>query len=257
MDKFDNPIVFHSINYLIMDPQIIDYYNETPHEVNVIDKMNEELDEVQKENDNLKKKLEEYDKIMKKYQMPRVKVESVEEYQLLEKKLEEFEEFIDVESNNFSSVDLHNHYHNYGRHYDMMHGPGCIEDENGFIYKSISKLDDLTNHQNREWCEHRILIAIEMFMKTEGDVHTGIEVNLSGIIFGLNNNSDQAQLPLTYCELSRLNRPSWTDQEDLSGMQGHNILNIPYYNCENCGKLDDTGDCEAWGGLFCIDCQLD
>ena len=30
-----------------MDPQIIDYYNEMPHEVNVIDKMNEELDEVQ------------------------------------------------------------------------------------------------------------------------------------------------------------------------------------------------------------------
>ena len=48
-----------------MDPQIIDYYNEMPHEVNVIDKMNEELGEVQKENDNLKKKIEEYDKIMK------------------------------------------------------------------------------------------------------------------------------------------------------------------------------------------------
>jgi hypothetical protein len=238
-----------------MDPQIIDYYNEMPHEVNVIDKMNEELNEVQKENDNLKKKIGEYDKIMKKFQMPRVKVESVEEYQLLEKNLDELGEFIDSETSNLSSVDLHNHYHNYGNSDDIMLGPGCIEDENEFIYKSISKLDDLTNHQNREWCEHRILIAIEMFMKTEGDVHTGIEVNLSGIIFGLNNNRDQAQLPLTYCELSRLNRPSWTDQEDLSGMQGHNILNIPYYNCENCGKLDDYGEPEIYGGLFCIDCQ--
>ena len=238
-----------------MDPQIIDYYNEMPHEVNVIDKMNEELDEVQKENDNLKKKLEEYDKIMKKYQMPRVKVESVEEYQLLEKKLDEFDEFIDSETVNFSPVDLHNHYHNYGKSGDIMPGPGCIEDENGFIYKSINKLDELTNHQNREWCEHRILISVEMFMKTEGDVHTGIEINLSGIIFGLNNNSDQAQLPLTYCELSRLNRPIWADPEDNTGMQGHNILNIPYYNCEKCGKLDDYGEPEFYGRLFCIDCS--
>ena len=29
----------------------------------------------------------------------------------------------------------------------------------------------------------------------------------------LSCDSDHEQLPLTYCELSRLNRPSWTDQE--------------------------------------------
>jgi len=248
-----------------MDPQIIDHYNEMPHEVNVIDKMNEELAEVQKENDNLKKKLEEYDKIMKKFQMPRVKVESVEEYQLLEKKLDELGEFIEFEESKYKYA-IRNKPETAHEHLGLPY----YKDDSGYlpseifdhpvgasIYTLIEELDELTNHQNREWCEHRILTAVDMFMKTEGDVHTGIEVNLSGIIFGLNNNSDQAQLPLTYCELSRLNRPSWTDQEDLSGMQGHNILNIPYYNCVNCGKLDDTGDCEAWGGLFCVDCQLD
>ena len=41
-----------------MEPQIIDYYNEMPSGVNVIEKMNEELAQVQKENDELKKKLE-------------------------------------------------------------------------------------------------------------------------------------------------------------------------------------------------------
>ena len=30
-----------------MEPQLIDYYNEMPHMVNVIDKMNEELAEAQ------------------------------------------------------------------------------------------------------------------------------------------------------------------------------------------------------------------
>ena len=43
-----------------MEPQIIDYYNDIPSGVNVIDKMNEELEQVQKENDELKKKLDIY-----------------------------------------------------------------------------------------------------------------------------------------------------------------------------------------------------
>lgn len=33
-----------------MEPQVIDYYNEMPSGVNVIEKMNEELVQVQKEN---------------------------------------------------------------------------------------------------------------------------------------------------------------------------------------------------------------
>lgn len=229
-----------------MDPQIIDFYNEMPHEVNVIDKMNEELDEVQKENDNLKKKLEEYDKIMKKFQMPRVKVESVEEYQLLEKKLDELGEFIKVESNNCSSVDLHCHFHNYGLSDDIMLGPGCIEDENGFIYKLTNKLDELTNHQNKEWCEHRILIAIEMFLQFSlPPLHPEYISDMIGL-------SGEDYLPKIYYELSNLHIPEWSCRNE-----HHNILNIPYYNCENCGKLNDAGDYEAWGGLFCIDCQLD
>uniref|UniRef100_A0A6C0C4L1 Uncharacterized protein n=1 Tax=viral metagenome TaxID=1070528 RepID=A0A6C0C4L1_9ZZZZ len=37
-----------------MEPQIIDYYNEFPHSINVIDKMNKELNDIQKENNILK-----------------------------------------------------------------------------------------------------------------------------------------------------------------------------------------------------------
>ena len=43
-----------------MEPQIIDFYNEFPHSVNVIEKMNEELSEIQDENNKLKEKLHEY-----------------------------------------------------------------------------------------------------------------------------------------------------------------------------------------------------
>ena len=46
-----------------MEPQIIDYYNEMPSGINVIDKMNEELDELQKKYDALKQRYEPDDEL--------------------------------------------------------------------------------------------------------------------------------------------------------------------------------------------------
>ena len=40
-----------------MEPQIIDYYNEEPQIMKIIDKMNEEFNELQKEYEKLKKEL--------------------------------------------------------------------------------------------------------------------------------------------------------------------------------------------------------
>ena len=47
-----------------MEPQIIDYYNEYPYGINVIDKMNQELEESQ----NKIKELEEYQNKCKEYE---------------------------------------------------------------------------------------------------------------------------------------------------------------------------------------------
>ena len=41
-----------------MEPQIIDYYNENPHMMNIIDNMNEEYDDLYNENYILKKQIE-------------------------------------------------------------------------------------------------------------------------------------------------------------------------------------------------------
>ena len=41
-----------------MEPQMVDYYNEMPSGINVIDKMNEELDDLQKKYDELKQRYE-------------------------------------------------------------------------------------------------------------------------------------------------------------------------------------------------------
>jgi hypothetical protein len=237
-----------------MEPQIVDYYNELPHSVNVIDKMNEELSETQNENEKLKRELEEFHKLMNRFNMPRIKVDTVEEYQLFESKLEEFKNFIEEELSGTNLLDIVNHYHNYGLSDDTMPGPGCIEDEDGFIYRFINKLDELTNHVNREWCEYRILTSFEVFIKTEGDVHNGEVVSLSNIIIGLNNNSDEEQLPKIYCELSNKFTPAYGPEWSQIDYN-INMMNIPYYKCEKCGKYDDYGETEIYGGLFCIDCQ--
>jgi hypothetical protein len=102
----------------------------------------------------------------------------------------------------------------------------------------------LTNHQNKEWCEHRILVAIEMFLDRDNESEPA--TNISDMI-GL---SGEDYLPKIYYELSNLHMPEWSWR-----CEHHNILNIPYYNCEKCGKLDDYGEPEIYGGLFCIDCQ--
>ena len=55
-----------------MEPQMIDYYNEMPYGVNVIDKMNEELAELQSKYDELQsnhKKLQtKHNKSIKKFE---------------------------------------------------------------------------------------------------------------------------------------------------------------------------------------------
>ena len=59
-----------------MEPQIIDYYNEKPHMMKIIDKMNEEFSDLQKENEKLKEKLIQYE-------TPKILFESIEEYNKL------------------------------------------------------------------------------------------------------------------------------------------------------------------------------
>jgi len=222
-----------------MEPQMIDHYNELPHSVNVIERMNEELYEVQKENKKLKMELEGFHKLMNRFNMPRIKVDTVEEYQLFESKLEGFENWFRSEQ----PENISNEYINSKR-------GSSSSKYNDFITDTINKLDELTNHINREWCQCRILTSIDMFIKTEGDIHCEEEVCLINIIIGLNNNSDEEQLPKIYCELSNKFIPEWSQSDEHI-----NMMNIPYYKCEKCGKYDDGGETEIYGGLFCIDCQ--
>ena len=68
-----------------MESQIIDYYNNMPSGINVIDKMNEELDDLQKKYDELEKK---YEKI-KKFPRPEIRVKTIDEIKIYSKKIED------------------------------------------------------------------------------------------------------------------------------------------------------------------------
>lgn len=78
-----------------MEPQIIDYYNEIPNGINVIDKMNEELSELQKKYSDLEKIHKEYKKthIEEIFLIPKIRVNSINE---LKERIKKIKESIDI-----------------------------------------------------------------------------------------------------------------------------------------------------------------
>ncbi len=64
-----------------MEPQLIDYYNEMPHSVNVIDGMNKELSELQEKYDELKNIHNDYIKIHTEetFPYPKIRIQSFDE----------------------------------------------------------------------------------------------------------------------------------------------------------------------------------
>ena len=151
-----------------MEPQLIDCYNEMPHGVHIINKLNEEYEEVLQEVNQLKeqcKKLEtENTRILrqcKKYQPPLVKISSIAEYDTFSEKIEGFEQFvkdimtsIEDEGDDISGT-ISDDYVSYEDSYNQ-----DLKTKT-YIYKMIQELNKVTNDMNYEWCEYHILSRIE------------------------------------------------------------------------------------------------
>lgn len=140
-----------------MEPQIIDHYNELPHSINVIDKMNEELSEAQKETKKLKEELEKY-KMMNLY-VPKINITLINKEQYIDY----MELFDEIKEN------IRNHLYIYKEN-------GLISDEEYDLKKacenSYKLVEILFNGLNdrganlnisREWCEYRIDNALDKF----------------------------------------------------------------------------------------------
>jgi len=266
-----------------MEPQLIDYYNETPHGINVIDKMNEEFAELQKKYLDLEKKIN-------KFKTPFIHAETKEEYK----------EYADIICNQFKNkikgflydeetglLAVMNEFKTTPSYWLEMYsargpyGNGKISVDKMFqaswyeffylkkescLEKIINELDLITKHKNKEWCELRINIAFETCLKSKsvqlghgaypGDghrfddserIHDLIhEEIIEDLIHHIFNDEHNDYLPRLYIETCRAH----SLLEFLGGMDDGGMNDLICFNCKKCGKLDNYND-----ELLCVDCE--
>jgi len=195
-----------------MESQIVDFYNELPHGINVIEKMNEEYSELQKENEIIKEKLNSLPKLdyMKNFQMPVIIHYNYKEYLTYIRCIDMVGEFCIFDPQYAAGLDM----------------------ENADIKKIIQVLDVLTMGKNPIWCEYRVKIALDLynsFMFQEED-EMCIFKNL---VFGIDSDEtgEYCDLPLTYRELSALHSPDQYCDEY------HNIYHTAHFKCPNCERI--------------------
>ena len=228
-----------------MEPHIIDYYNEMPHMVNVIDKMNEELDDAQARI----KQLEEENKLLDRFRMPQFKVDTIEEYKQFEKNIEAFvvrcKEVLKDETNGLKVVLTSNDdlcvnlYESYKYNLDHIHR---WRDKKAFADFLIDELDTLTQHKNIEWCKYRIdeslkntLNKLDHLLYIDEDL---IDLIVDDHIISCYFETPIITLPCNYIP---------------PGGECWNCLwGCIYYNCEKCDEVGYYNDSET--KLLCIDC---
>lgn len=140
-----------------MEPQMIDYYNEMPYCVNVIDKMNEELAEAQARIKQLelqlkkeKNKLAKFNSFMK----PRCIEDDLCDLEAFEEDIRnKFLEWCDNDLSNYEklSYKLMKDYNEYS----------TTSNEDSLIKYIIHKLNEYTHYENPRWCEIFVLSTLE------------------------------------------------------------------------------------------------
>ena len=142
-----------------MEPHIIDYYNEMPHMVNVIDKMNEEFAQAQARIKQLELQLKkEKRKSAKMVAFKRPLCIDAEECDL-----EKFEEDIRNKFLEWCDNDLSQ----YERLSYKLMGDYKVyttsSNEHSVIKYIINKLNEYTHNQNPKWCEFFVLTTLEAY----------------------------------------------------------------------------------------------
>ena len=217
-----------------MEPQIIDYYNESPHGINVIDKLNEEYSELQS-------KYDEYIKsITARYIAPFHIAKTFDEYKKYEKILyEEFpkkvREILNDKKYGLLAINNLDPYpesvYNRIQHNSWIY----IKDNiNWFSNKLINELDNITKNKNRLWCKDRINLALEICLSKYDNIN---EENNEEIIDDLIEHIlNSKNLPNFYTKTIDFHTNENID----------NGLELPFsslgwlncYHCEKCGILE-------------------
>ena len=149
-----------------MEPQIIDYYNELPHGLHVIDKMNQELEDLQKKYEKLEKaynELKDLQNLNIRIQFPSIEDRNEKHKQMMDKIKEECNLFIDECPNdllydygfNCISRPLYGGVQPFGTYSDIIH---CIESE----LKRISNNDKWSS-----LCSDEVVSGLSFFRGRE------------------------------------------------------------------------------------------
>lgn len=233
-----------------MEPQIIDYYNETPHGVNVIDKLNEEYSELKSKYDTIKSMTD-------RYIAPIQISKTLDEYKKYEKNLnEEFPEKVRgiLKDKEYGLLAVYRVPPcPFGQVYNKLIGCGwafyCNIGKGWCKDKIINELDNITKNKNRKWCEDRINTAFETCLAKFNTISsTNVERIIDKLIHHILN--DDGYLPNFYTETINL----YTN-ENYDILLDYPVLHsLNLYHCEKCKILCNVLDPEETS-LFCVDCN--
>tara|TARA_Y100001958_G_scaffold82661_1_gene55972 strand:- start:1187 stop:1909 length:723 start_codon:yes stop_codon:yes gene_type:complete len=223
-----------------MEPQIIDYYNEIPHGINVIDKLNEEYDQLQSKYEYIKS-------ITDRYIAPIHIAKNYDEYKKYEKILDGTPEKIReiLNDKEYGLIAIYNLDPYPGSVYDrIMHNSWiyiCSKYDNSYKEwckdKIINELDNITKNKNRKWCEDRINIAFEICLsKYESINDENNEEIIDDLIHHILNDENNDYLPDFYQNIIDF----YTNENIENGLElpFSSLYSLNCYHCEKCGILE-------------------
>jgi hypothetical protein len=225
-----------------MEPQMIDHYNELPHSVNVIDKMNEELAIAQELNTNFMWLLNKNKLVMPMISPILIKEDKLPDVWELENNIET------------KTIEFLTSYKKGGiiadHEYDLK---GVFDNSDELVEILHSELNSFPNLiVKREWCEHRVNIALDRYkslqtmqnyfwenMLTDG-ICDGIIDGIKGsIVRGFNEMAigDIFLLKCNWCNQYKSSR------EVESSRGGGGITKLESTVC--CWECDDCDECDS------------
>jgi len=245
-----------------MEPNIIDYYNELPNSVNVIDKLNEEYSQL----------LEKYDKLKEKYDNnkltildnpPRVIVNSVNEFFDYQDKLKNLENIIKDVFNSEEFINTKPYDLSYNIWYSLK-DDGDVDDVRGIFYPIYNEMNIITNNQNPKWCKVKLKDTLDKLCELPN--------NFKYAKHYIRNNFDPNNIEESY---TRYEIPpgKWISSElnieniilfminKIVGIEGDRmedenvIAGLTIFNCGRCGQKDNYIPDDDQEMLYCIDCH--
>ena len=234
-----------------MEPQIIDYYNEIPHGINVIDKLNEEYSELQSKYEYIKS-------ITDRYIAPIHIAKNYDEYKKYENILnEEFPKKVrkilnDKEYGLLPVFALSSPLGSSLNRKIILSGAYKYNyyDKEYFKDKIVNELDNITKNKNRKWCEDRIDLALEICLSKYDTIN---DENSEKIIDDLIHhilNDENPSLPDFYQNIIDFHTNKNLDSDIEFEFSSLSCLNC--YHCEKCGILSSY--LETGTSLCCQDC---